>query len=82
MPIKKITQREIFKYATLRGEGAHRQESKSHECILLEYLTLGCAGIANDTDIDVPSKVSFFCRDFGNSTKQHEKHPTFDLIIS
>ena len=67
---------------TLRGVRVRTNEKAKVMNILLEYLALSCAGISNNTDVDVPSKISFFHRDFGNPTKQHEKHPTFDLIIS
>lgn len=44
-------------------------------------MALGSAGVAHNTDIDIPSEVSFLCCDFGNSAKQHQEHSTFDLII-
>ena len=55
---------------------------KKYIFILLEDLTLGSARVSHNTNIDIPSKVCFLCRDFRDSTEQHEKHPTFDLIIS
>ena len=56
--------------------------SSYYDCILLEYLALGGAWVSHNTDIDIPSEVCFLCCDFRNATKQHKKHPTFDLIIS
>ena len=50
--------------------------------ILLEYLTLGSAGVSHNTNVDVASKVCFLCCNLRHSTEQHEKHTTFNLIIS
>jgi len=50
--------------------------------ILLEYLTLGSAGVSHNTNVDITSKVCFLCCHLRHSTKQHEKNTTFNLIIS
>lgn len=50
--------------------------------ILLEYLTLGRAGVSHNTNVDITSKVCFLCCHLRHSTKQHEKNTTFNLIIS
>ena len=50
--------------------------------ILLEYLTLGSAGVSHNTNVDITSKVCFLCCHLRHSTKQHEKNTTFNLVIS
>ena len=50
--------------------------------ILLEYLTLGSAGVSHNTNVDISSKVCFLCCHLRHSTKQHEKNTTFNFIIS
>ena len=49
---------------------------------LLEKMALSRAGITDNTDVDISTKVRSFRRHFVNTTEQHQQNSTLHLIIA
>ena len=49
---------------------------------LLEELTLRCARITNDANIDVATETRALHGDLGHATKQHEQNPPLYFIVA